>query len=472
MFDASQLGIKKGSLFTFMFLIIFCSNPSAAHADHFKAKKGTLPDKVGNAIEKGVIRLLDTQNKDGSWELGADTNGIAKTAHTALATYTLLVAKIDPKHEALTKRLISGIDRGFKWLKKCWKAGSYREGDNNVYFCGTLMMALEAKIKLKKKKDSPYFRYNHAEKAKGSKGADKKWMKEILKEILTYRVEFMGGGIKNIKVGYKKKKPIKYKLTAFTYDNKGLNASPGLSRTQYGALAMASCLRVGIKVDKKHLIGLLNFALYIQQTNGPKVHVSEIKDGRRNLSPITTKFKSIYGYGVNITDSKNKAGIKYKKTGSAKARGWDYGSSRKPAVRPYQGPTCAALVCLLAGQMVYEKDKKLREKYEAAVQIGIRDGIAWMGQNMGWGTNAGGGGRYRAIFSNYAIERVGSMSSVENFGNRLWYHEGCKYFVRSQKASGAWGSSGPGSVRETCFGVLFLCRPTKKVPFKYKAMSK
>ncbi len=62
----------------------------------------------------------------------------------------------------------------------------------------------------------------------------------------------------------------------------------------------------------------------------------------------------------------------------------------------------------------------------------------------------------------YGVERLGAFAHVEKFGKHDWYWEGAEFLVKKQNRAGYWGVY-PGSVRDTCFALLFLRRATAPV---------
>ncbi len=62
----------------------------------------------------------------------------------------------------------------------------------------------------------------------------------------------------------------------------------------------------------------------------------------------------------------------------------------------------------------------------------------------------------------YGVERLGAFAHVEKFGKHNWYWEGAEFLVKKQSRGGFWGIY-PGSVRDTCFALLFLRRATAPV---------
>ncbi len=72
------------------------------------------------------------------------------------------------------------------------------------------------------------------------------------------------------------------------------------------------------------------------------------------------------------------------------------------------------------------------------------------------------GRNYWLYYYLYGVERLGAFAHVEKFGKHDWYWEGAEFLVKKQSRGGYWGGY-PGSVRDTCFALLFLRRATAPV---------
>jgi hypothetical protein len=74
------------------------------------------------------------------------------------------------------------------------------------------------------------------------------------------------------------------------------------------------------------------------------------------------------------------------------------------------------------------------------------------------GTNDHGGKPdYMHLYYLYGLERAGILYGTEKFGAHEWYPEGARLLLAAQRGDGSWD----GSVRDTCFAILFLRRGTK-----------
>ena len=66
----------------------------------------------------------------------------------------------------------------------------------------------------------------------------------------------------------------------------------------------------------------------------------------------------------------------------------------------------------------------------------------------------------------YAVERTGILSDLDTFGKIDWYKTGAEFILDAQKAEGHWdeGNTYGGTVKDTCFAILFLRRATAPLP--------
>jgi hypothetical protein len=64
------------------------------------------------------------------------------------------------------------------------------------------------------------------------------------------------------------------------------------------------------------------------------------------------------------------------------------------------------------------------------------------------------------LYEMYCVERVGIAAGYKYFGGRDWYRRGAEYLVRKQEDDGSWGS-----ISDTCFALLFLCKGRSPVLF-------
>jgi hypothetical protein len=94
-----------------------------------------------------------------------------------------------------------------------------------------------------------------------------------------------------------------------------------------------------------------------------------------------------------------------------------------------------------------------RSKIDDAVEMGL----GWLGYNFSVTKNPGHGAWLYYFL--YGLERVGSLTRVEQMGDRWWYIEGAKYLVAEQERDGMWKYRDQPEGK-TAFALLFLRRAT------------
>jgi len=112
---------------------------------------------------------------------------------------------------------------------------------------------------------------------------------------------------------------------------------------------------------------------------------------------------------------------------------------------------------------------KLRGERLANAERAIRSGVSWLDARYTPEDNTGGskGWHYYAM---YGVERVGTLLDLEEVGNREWYSEGARWFLKNQSDNGSFGTAKPFAVggfhadqdeSDTCFAILFLKRASR-----------
>jgi hypothetical protein len=96
-----------------------------------------------------------------------------------------------------------------------------------------------------------------------------------------------------------------------------------------------------------------------------------------------------------------------------------------------------------------------------AKDIRIQKGLKWLGDNLTFDNNPRGGWHYYWI---YSVERAGSFSGSDWFGDRPWFKEGSDWLVGKQNGDGSWGGEGGGKkIADTAWAMLFLRRATRSI---------
>jgi hypothetical protein len=95
----------------------------------------------------------------------------------------------------------------------------------------------------------------------------------------------------------------------------------------------------------------------------------------------------------------------------------------------------------------------------AAVEQGIRRGMAWLGANF---TTAGGEQiGHSAYYGLYGIERIGGLADRDTIGRVNWFERGRQFIYANQQPAGNWDSE-YGTVCNTVWAILFITKSTAK----------
>ena len=88
------------------------------------------------------------------------------------------------------------------------------------------------------------------------------------------------------------------------------------------------------------------------------------------------------------------------------------------------------------------------------------EGLNWLGRQFRVDKNPARGDAWLHYWL-YAVERAGILSGRQSFGGHDWYRAGAEYLVDTQRADGAWGAGGSGTIADTAFALLFLAKGRK-----------
>lgn len=153
--------------------------------------------------------------------------------------------------------------------------------------------------------------------------------------------------------------------------------------------------------------------------------------------------------------------------------GWGYMYSRpvraaSPVSDAYGSMTAAGLASLqICGQRLHVGGEKTfaNGKYPDCGKYRqnphMKAGIAWMTDRFSVKANPtaqAGGNRGYHLYYLYAMERVGMICGLRNFGEHDWYREGAALLVEAQNVRGGWGQTS-----DTAFGLLFLAKGNRPV---------
>ncbi|HLY75919.1 MAG TPA: prenyltransferase/squalene oxidase repeat-containing protein [Planctomycetota bacterium] len=143
--------------------------------------------------------------------------------------------------------------------------------------------------------------------------------------------------------------------------------------------------------------------------------------------------------------------------------GWGYDSAEVPGMglvttdTSSGSMTTAALTALIVSKFYLGKDWK--------TEASVTKGTDWLGKYFSVSTNPGGSPLWQFYYL-YGLERVGTISGLEELGGHRWYKEGAEYLIKTQAPDGSWKSLTPlagaltDQVTDTCFAILFLKRAT------------
>lgn len=135
-----------------------------------------------------------------------------------------------------------------------------------------------------------------------------------------------------------------------------------------------------------------------------------------------------------------------------KARGWGYaGTAEGGSSMSMTASGVTGLVLVKA----HVEDTPWWTQHGAAVDAGIRDGMAWIHEHRNDPLPHGA-----TYYTLYSIERASVVCGVEQLGGWAWYPLGSLRLVQDQQADGAWHGEMGGTTVGTCFALLFLTKAT------------
>ena len=195
-------------------------------------------------------------------------------------------------------------------------------------------------------------------------------------------------------------------LYAYPIHPNGSFLPDDVSNTLYAVLGLAGAKRRGIDVDPEIWLGMIDGTLQCMERE---------KSGSKGKPPL--------------------------------------GFSYRPRGKATGSMTTAALsILLIAKQNLGTSLKGLKRR---EVDEAIERGVAWIGKNMSWDSDPGGGWHYFFI---YGLERLGSLLETDILGGIPWYESGARYLIRVQDEKGIW--TGQQAAVDTALALLFLNRST------------
>jgi len=205
-----------------------------------------------------------------------------------------------------------------------------------------------------------------------------------------------------------------------------LPSESDLSNTQYAVLGLRAARHAGIDTPEKVWAEIVDRTLTMQE------------------NPI-------------------EASIATKKDTRAPAAGFSY----RPGSAVSLSMTAAGISVLEIAREAL--GNKLRGERLANAERAIRSGIAWLDAHYTPEDNTGGAKSWH-YYAMYGVERVGTLLDLLEVGNRDWYAEGARWFLKSQSDNGSFGTAkqfGVGGFHsfqdesDTCFAILFLKRASR-----------
>ncbi|MEW6251409.1 MAG: DUF4159 domain-containing protein [Planctomycetota bacterium] len=96
------------------------------------------------------------------------------------------------------------------------------------------------------------------------------------------------------------------------------------------------------------------------------------------------------------------------------------------------------------------------QKEAGPIETAIERGLDWIGREYG-PANIESASQWLYYYL-YGLERVGRASGYKYFRDKDWFRSGAEYLLQRQDPKGGWGGSGDmDDIRNTAFGLMFLC---------------
>lgn len=203
-------------------------------------------------------------------------------------------------------------------------------------------------------------------------------------------------------------------------------SAPDLSNTQYAVLGLRAARHAGVETPEKLWAEIVDRTLTLQEESAA-------------AAPETRKG--------------NRAG----------AAGFRYAIGREICL----SMTAAGVSVLEIARQAL--GSKLRGERLATTERAIRSGVAWLDEHYTPEDNYGSSKTWH-YYALYGVERVGTLLELEQIGNRDWYAEGARWFLKSQSDDGSFGVAKPFNAgnhaasqeeSDTCFAILFLRRASR-----------
>jgi hypothetical protein len=389
-------------------------------------------EQVDEAITRGLAWLKKNQQDNGGWPplsgdpgakaYGQVDNGTAgdnvgtsnAAGVTALALYTLLKCKVDPKDPV--------VKNAFAHLKT-----AKMDVPDSSYECGMLLMAVcatadatrstKASVKAKPRLSGEY----------------RAWAQKLVDKLLETRKKF-------------KTRVWRYNYPGDEKDGERKGGNEDLSATQIVALGLFAAHRVGVKVPPAVWEDILAYSLEQQDESGEAVELEDPRTGKK------TSYEA--------------RGFSYIK-----------GHEKPHEGKPTGGMTACGLANVMMARFVLSDGGRKQEAWDARpdaakVQKSVYDAIAWLATNSTTFRNPKSpfdNGHYNHYW-HYSLERAMDLVGLQRLGDRIWYSDIGQELITRQTDKGSWNAeSSPyaqDEMLDTCFSLLFLRRATKgNIPF-------
>jgi hypothetical protein len=208
------------------------------------------------------------------------------------------------------------------------------------------------------------------------------------------------------------------------------------SNTQYAVLGLRAAARLGLETKENTWLGVIRHFRLHRDRNGPRGQVALIREGEAIKDQRDTQ--------RGMVDVPAVAGFAYT-THSGYATG---------------SMTVAGISSLLVVRHQLERMGKLTPRARKEIDDMVLGGWAWLDRNWSVDRNPHKAGNNWYYYYLYALERAGVFDRVKRVGGRDWYFEGACQLLARQGKNGQWHGKGKGSVKDTCFALLFLKRAT------------
>lgn len=217
------------------------------------------------------------------------------------------------------------------------------------------------------------------------------------------------------------------------------------SMTQYGVLALWMADRTGaapVPVDSA--VRVANWLLRTQDPSGGWGYQGEDPGGFNRVAqtPVTHSLSAAGAGSIYVLGDLLRLNEGLRKSGPAPAVRVVAKKGTQPSLGPLTGDVDRG---------------RLRQA--------MADGDGWFDKNFSIETSQ------QLMYYLYALERYKSFRELALAKEEVqpqWYDEGVSYLMKTQQANGSWATDNGPDV-DTCFGILFLARGTKKTIAKAEA---